>query len=644
MRTHVQAIVWVAAFIVFVGHATAQVSGIYVEYYSEQNPLDGWAAVSGYPARHSNEPGLPSGSDVTISNAGTVPYRVFATSPTTTDIGNITISASSGTQPVFLTVGRFTDSTTKPTPTRRLDVAGGRDIGRIRAPLGRAEIQARALQDLADWIQAWRVVRLDADGTLLGDVDHNDGADQAPVLAVIDVYDIATGVSIVSYGGAIGSIATTGDCGGAIATMSGSIDSLSIGGGLFAPVDAGGAILSIAVSGDIGVSTSPVSITASGDIRSVVASAIYADIDASDPGGGGTWDVWRLETTGGIFSGSLSLDRLRDPVVGSEEGVIVDTDLDADITIARSALEPIVVEGDFPVGRVIDIGINLQNNTINNQQQNTGKVSITGNLAGTLWIGRSLLGPISVASSGGLQGQIVINARDDGGVWMTGDDGTLGNGSVTVDGVSLALIPWYDQTSASLGGGAAGVVPFSVHFKDCSPASNTLRDDECENYYNALRRVGPGSAWPSVSLHHYGSITAVGEGKPFTVRRKPASDTSCDWQDVTASFSHTMHPSGATRAILISGPFVAPYDYLIEPRTTGESLLACDGLPASTGDVPVHDYDYRLRVLQIEDINLGGFMDQGDVTAWLADPEDVNFDDVVDGADLIAVLEALAAE
>jgi len=263
---------------------------------------------------------------------------------------------------------------------------------------------------------------------------------------------------------------------------------------------------------------------------------------------------------------------------------------------------------------------------------------------GDILISESLFGPIIVETSGGLQGQVIINARDDGGVWMTGDDGMLGNGSVTVGGVSLSPIPWYDQTSASLGGGAVGVVAFSIHFKDCSSASNTLRDDECENYYNALRRVGPGSAWPSVTLRYYGPIQVVGEGKPFTVRRKPVSDTSCDWQDVTASFSHTMHPGGATRAILISGPIVAPYDYLIEPRTTGESLLACDGLPASTGDVPVHDNGYRLRVLQVEDINLGGYMDPGDVAAWLAAPEDVNFDEVVDAADLTAVLEALASE
>ncbi len=37
-------------------------------------------------------------------------------------------------------------------------------------------------------------------------------------------------------------------------------------------------------------------------------------------------------------------------------------------------------------------------------------------------------------------------------------------------------------------------------------------------------------------------------------------------------------------------------------------------------------------------------MDAGDVAAWLAAPEDVNFDEVVDAADLAAVLEALASE
>ncbi len=356
----------------------------------------------------------------------------------------------------------------------------------------------------------------------------------------------------------------SGDIEGPITALSGGITQVvDVAGDLLADIAAEGSINSITVTGDIGTPTAPVSIAAVGDIRTVVASAIYADIDASDPGSGGTWDVWRLEATSGTFSGSLSLDRLRDPLVGSEEGVFVDTDLDADITTSQSVLEPIEVEGDFLAGRIIEVGRNLQTNTDQSTSQNRGRIKIKGMLGGDILIGESLFGPIIVEASSGLQGQVVINARDDGGVWMTGDDGTLGNGSVTVDGVSLAPIPWYDQTSASLGGGAAGVVPFSVHFKDCLPASNTLRDDECENYYNTLRRVGPGSAWPSVSLHHYGSIAAVGEGKPFAVRRKPVSDTSCDWEDVTASFSHTMHPSGATRAILISGPFVAPYDYLV---------------------------------------------------------------------------------
>ena len=91
-----------------------------------------------------------------------------------------------------------------------------------------------------------------------------------------------------------------------------------------------------------------------------------------------------LQATSGTFSGSLSLDRLRDPVVGSEEGVLADGDLDADITTARSVLEPIVVQGDFPAGRIVEIGRTLQTNTGQSTSENRGRIEVTGALAGDI--------------------------------------------------------------------------------------------------------------------------------------------------------------------------------------------------------------------------------------------------------------------
>lgn len=89
----------------FAGMAHAQ-SGIYVEWYSISNPFDGWAAVGDTANRHAEppEPGLTSGSSVTITNAGSgVPSRIFATYPPNTDIGDISISLEGFIGHAFLT-------------------------------------------------------------------------------------------------------------------------------------------------------------------------------------------------------------------------------------------------------------------------------------------------------------------------------------------------------------------------------------------------------------------------------------------------------------------------------------------------------------------------------------------------------------
>jgi hypothetical protein len=103
---------------------TDSFSGIYVEFYSINNPGDGWAHVPGFPDRHANENGLSSGSNITISNANTVPYRVFAVEPTT-DIGSITFSSTTVTTQLMVGAGATAVSTTQ------LPIAGCRHIGAI---------------------------------------------------------------------------------------------------------------------------------------------------------------------------------------------------------------------------------------------------------------------------------------------------------------------------------------------------------------------------------------------------------------------------------------------------------------------------------------------------------------------------------
>ncbi|MCC7387820.1 MAG: hypothetical protein IT431_03540 [Phycisphaerales bacterium] len=66
-------------------------SGIYVEYWNGS----AWVHAPNHPDRLKNppDPGYTSGSDIDIVNANNVTYRVFAVTPSSTDIGDISIDA-----------------------------------------------------------------------------------------------------------------------------------------------------------------------------------------------------------------------------------------------------------------------------------------------------------------------------------------------------------------------------------------------------------------------------------------------------------------------------------------------------------------------------------------------------------------------
>lgn len=189
--------------------ALAQPSGIYVEFYSALNPFDGWAAVPTYPNRHNNEPGLSSGSNVAIQNANIVPYRVFAVSPTTTDIGNITVSGSSVQTTLY--VGRPTGSPPFPNITQPLPAAGARNVGQIRE-LGtaRVELQARVTGTMNGLVDVWRVARIDAN-TINAPIYHNAWLhSSAPTLGWIQASSMTSSGSIRSWLGNIGEVRISG--------------------------------------------------------------------------------------------------------------------------------------------------------------------------------------------------------------------------------------------------------------------------------------------------------------------------------------------------------------------------------------------------------------------------------------------------
>lgn len=135
----------VVGLVLCVASGAAQTTGIYVERYIGPGPND-WVAVAGFPDRLAGQPGLPSVSPVTITNAGNETYRVYAIEFNTADIDVIYVVGSSPSDQPVLFVGRgATVPSDNPLPT-----AGARNLTRINYANCQLRVQVRVSGDITD--------------------------------------------------------------------------------------------------------------------------------------------------------------------------------------------------------------------------------------------------------------------------------------------------------------------------------------------------------------------------------------------------------------------------------------------------------------------------------------------------------------
>lgn len=589
------------------GHAQ---SGIYVEYWNGS----GWVHVVGHPDRLDSppDPGYASGSDIDIVNATDVTYRVFAVSPSTTDIGDITINAPSNSVQPRLLVGRF-NALTEPIVSQRLDAAGCRDLSSISSNLGKIRVQAWVKADiLSGGIDTHEIVRLDVDGDVLGPISHRpvSGNPTLGMLRVIGNIDPASG-GVVAFDGNIGTIRTvSGNLLCDVLCLDGDIGSIDVG-------------------GTIGTQASPVNVWCAGPIKFLACEDLYADLDTGKYGSPYPLYELYVESTDpdhGNFEGRihcLYVSKIGDEGNGE---ILVTGNLTGDIDIDDDLAEDLTIGGVLDAAEPLTIGAQLK--------ANGGVPSV-----------------VHFDNPQGLEGQIIINAIDADEEW----NGIVQFAQLSGGPIALSPVPYYDNKSSTFGGGAVGLVPFNVHYRDCTPAGTKDDDDGtpdgvddlevCEEGYHAQRKGVSGTAVDGPIIRHYGRIGKAGTGKAFTVKEVAIADPVCtsgveNWTDVTASFTMTLHPSGDERAYEIDGPFMPGYDYLIEPKTTGSDYLYCDDLATTT--VAVEEYDFRFRVFVLQDLSHNGLLQPDDISAWLADPKDTTLDGVTDNLDLIDVTEAVA--
>ncbi|MBK7403371.1 MAG: hypothetical protein IPJ41_01740 [Phycisphaerales bacterium] len=574
----------------------------------------------------------------------------ITTSSSTVDIGRFTFTGGPGAFPLDIVLGTGALNQSDSPTTAVGDDWEGFDA----TDIDDARFAGRIGGSLTGSILVPEMFRFDVDGAV-----------QAPIHAGYS----GNGGGFVVEAGAITSS-------GWIMVDSGNLKRVRTdAGGIYASITASAGSISEGVfaSTDIGTTTSPISITAANFIDTVQGDNIYADIEVA------SGDVALIDASDGIFEGSVdavNISRQYHNDYGTE-GFFVYGDVDIQLTLSNSIRDHFVVTGgDFASSSQIHVKHLADAAELKIKKDGSG---VGGSLLGDMYfsgvlgaqslieIDRSLAGTLSFDGDGtnslkddisilgdlgageGLTGQVILNAD------ATADE-AWGPGLVKFGAdndpsqFSLLPVPYYDNKSSTVGGGAVGLVPYYCHYKDCAPVGTKVNEaadgldglGACQQGFHALRKGSMGNPVDGPTIRHYGPIGQAGTGKPFTVKEKAITDTTCNWTDVTSGFTHTLHPGGDERAIKISGPFMPGYDYLIEPKVDsgGSDYLYCAGLTTTT--VGLHDDDFRLRVYVLQDLTLSGDLAADDIDAWIDDPVDTTLDGIVDNADLVDVIEAVA--
>ncbi|MCC6322501.1 MAG: hypothetical protein IT438_13820 [Phycisphaerales bacterium] len=225
--------------------------------------------------------------------------------------------------------------------------------------------------------------------------------------------------------------------------------------------------------------------------------------------------------------------------------------------------------------------------------------------------GGSLLGACTFPA-GGLQGQVVINARNAGGVW---------GGSISVGGANpFPSAPLYNSSSSEVGGGAVGLAPFSPNLQDCTPAHNSG---------SASGMVDPAAFTPGatpVRMRWYGPVEPAA-GMSFAQAVAVEQLVGSLWLDRSPFLKVDGFPSGGggmTRVVGLSRQPAAPGNPPVGQYRLRSVSLRCAGVTGSPSAIAPVPYLFRIDT----DCDVNG---QADSDQIAANPSlDQNLDGILD--------------
>ncbi len=284
-----------------------------------------------------------------------------------------------------------------------------------------------------------------------------------------------------------------------------------------------------------------------GEITNVLASNLRGNVIARD-------FIANIDVTGAIGTtvpGPISIDTTgASAPIGIVKGASINATIDAGTLAARGNIGQIRTTSGTFAGSI---------NALNAQDPSPGVAVIS--IAGSVLASSSI-----TLAAGGLKGQMIVNQGNAGGTWGAG-------ASVTVGGVALSPMPYYNNTSASIGGGAVGLAPFNINGEDCVPRNgHTLTFAETTTVL--LRHYGPLLAWTGqpveIAWRESGTIPwIILPENEFIVAAGPTPRdlviTAVTNFDFKVGFDYRIRPKpGVLRCAAVTGnPDVFPYEYIL---------------------------------------------------------------------------------
>lgn len=285
-----------------------------------------------------------------------------------------------------------------------------------------------------------------------------------------------------------------------------------------------------------------------------------------------------LVTTSGGFSGDLQAEGIVAGPQGSQ-GIQIAGDFSGTMSLRGTGIQsPVVIQGS-----VLSTSASTFNIDSIGVLPSSASIKIGGSLLGNIWIGHA---PVS-----SLLGQVIIGANGTGSsIWA---------GAIKEDGVTLSpqeaspnMAPYYAQSSAQLGGGAVGLVPYHLYNTDCSPAQTSpdnwdtsVPTDTSQQLLNSRfshRSAIPTSHRKSVRMRFYGPI-ACNTAHPVSVWLWLHHT---QWLEVT-DWCSINHVNGREIEIYGDGTRLLPSGYYaVLAQTSGPNRLFCQGTLAAPGAEP----------------------------------------------------------